>query len=85
MRRIIKHMSGIKFTITIYGDPLSPEDEQFIKTFNDPIYFNERECYHWMFDQRMPSGRFLENITLTNALRNAKAKVFAKENEKDGK
>ena len=75
-RKVIHHVSGIKFTISIEGDPLSVEDIDFIKTLADEIYFNDLECYHWMFDARLPSGRFLENIKFTNSLKNAHALVL---------
>lgn len=43
---------------------LSTEDVEFIKNYYPVIYWNDVECKHWAFDTKLPSGRWLENITL---------------------
>ena len=42
--------------------PLSAEDKEFIKVFAPVVYWSDTNCYHWAFDEKLPSGRWLENM-----------------------
>lgn len=37
--------------------PLSAEDKEFIKVFAPVVYWSDTNCYHWAFDEKLPSGR----------------------------
>ena len=65
----------MKIRINLHGAELSDPDRAFVQTFHGTIYHNDLECYHWMFDQKMPSGRWLENIRPANDMRTATAYV----------
>lgn len=45
-------------------DVITKEDYDFIRDLNPGIYFNDQTCVHWCFDERLPSGRWLENISV---------------------
>lgn len=51
-------------------------DVEFIKNFNPAIYHNDADCYLWAFDEKLPSGRWLENIRFSNDLKTATAMIF---------
>jgi hypothetical protein len=72
---VIQHVSGMKIKIELHDEELSAEDKAFISTFQDSIYCNDLTAQLWMFDQQMPSGRWLENIHPANDLRTAVAYV----------
>ena len=55
---------------------LEEMDVNFIKNFNPTIYHNDVGCYLWAFDEKLPSGRWLENIRFDNALKTATALIF---------
>mgnify|MGYP003593356811 CR=1 FL=1 len=66
-----------KWNITIKSDnDLSEEDKGFIQNYASSIYHNDITCKLWMFDTKLPSGRWLENISLNNELTVAKALVM---------
>ena len=54
----------------------------FVKEFDDCIYWNDLECYHWMLDKKIDipgyNDLWLENIELTNDLQNMKCLVVMK-------
>ena len=54
----------------------------FVKEFYDCIYLNDSECYHWMFDKKIDipgyNDLWLENIELSNDLKNMKCLVVMK-------
>lgn len=72
---VVQHVSGMKIKIELHDEELSAEDIAFIQTFHDSIYCNDLTAQLWMFDQQMPSGRWLENIHPANDLRTAVAYV----------
>lgn len=41
---------------------ITDEEREFIQNFDPVIYFNDLTCVHWCFDEKLPSGRYLENI-----------------------
>lgn len=43
---------------------MAAKDSEFLKNFDPVIYWNDVDCYYWGFDQRLPSGRWITNITL---------------------
>lgn len=55
---------------------LIQEDISFIESFNPPIYHNDLTCKLWAFDEKLPSGKWLENISFNHALTEAKALVL---------
>lgn len=52
------------------------KDVDFIKKFLPAIYHNDIECYLWAFDEKLPSGRWLENIRFSNDLTTATALIL---------
>jgi hypothetical protein len=78
-----KYYSNIHSTVihgctwTIYHDKkLCPEDAHFIASFDPAIFHNELECYLWAFDEKLPSGAWLEHIRFDNDLRSCTAFVY---------
>lgn len=55
---------------------LSKEDVKFIEEFNPTIYHNDIESYLWVFDTKLPSGRYLENIRFNNEITEAKGLIL---------
>ncbi|HCQ5967490.1 TPA: hypothetical protein ACVT6Z_001439 [Clostridioides difficile] len=55
---------------------LNKHDILFIENFNPPIYHNDIDCYLWSFDEKLPSGAWLENIRFNNEITEAKALVL---------
>lgn len=43
---------------------MAVKDAEFLRNFDPVIYWNDVGCYYWGFDQRLPSGRWITNITL---------------------
>jgi len=65
-----------ELTWKIKAAGLTTEEITFIKTFNPSVFCNDLTGSLWAFDTKMPSGRWLENISLSNDLRNATAAVY---------
>lgn len=55
---------------------LNKHDILFIENFNPQIYHNNVDCYLWSFDEKLPSGAWLENIRFNNEITKAKALVL---------
>lgn len=55
---------------------LNQQDINFIKQFNPCIYHNDLTSKLWTFDIKLPSGKWLENITFNNELTMAKALIL---------
>lgn len=55
---------------------LDQKDVDFIKNFAPAIYHNDVECYLWAFDEKLPSGRWLENIRFSNDFTSATALIL---------
>lgn len=55
---------------------LDNNDVDFIKNFAPAIYHNDAECYLWAFDEKLPSGRWLENIRFSNDFTSATALIL---------
>lgn len=55
---------------------LSAEDREFIKAFAPVVYWSDTNCYHWAFDEKLPSGRWLENMKFTEDLKTVKALIL---------
>jgi hypothetical protein len=72
----IKHVSGMEIKVRNEGAELSEADRAFIAGFEDTIFCNDLTGKLWMFDRKMPSGRWLENTYPANDLRTATALVF---------
>lgn len=69
----LTHVSGIRFTIENHGAELSEADRSDIASFEDSISHNDLTCKLTMWDRQLPSGRWLENIKLSNDLHTARA------------
>lgn len=59
--------------------PIQENDRAFIEAFNPTVYYNDLECYVWAFDEKLPSGAWLENIRFSGDMRTATAHIYAKE------
>ena len=55
---------------------LEEKDVDFIKNFSPAIYHNDVDCYLWAFDEKLPSGRWLENIRFDGAITTETALVI---------
>lgn len=55
---------------------LNKDDIYFIENFNPTIYHNDQTCKLWCFDEKLPSGLWLENITFNNEITVAKALIL---------
>ena len=67
--------SGLKWRVNNKTE-LSNEDISFIESFNPQIYHNDLTCKLWSFDEKLPSGKWLENISFNHSLTSAKALVL---------
>jgi hypothetical protein len=75
----MKILSNIKNNLTwniSNKSELKEEDKIFIENFYPQIYHNDLTCKLWSFDEKLPSGKWLENIVFNNELTNAKALVL---------
>nr|DAG80944.1 MAG TPA: hypothetical protein [Caudoviricetes sp.] len=55
---------------------LSEADRDFIAFFSPAAFFNDVICYHWAYDTKLPSGRWLENMSFSEDLKTIKALVL---------
>lgn len=55
---------------------LSKKDISFIESLSINIYHNDLTCKLWAFDEKLPSGKWLENISFNNELTEVKALVL---------
>ena len=51
-------------------------DINFIKSFSLVVYWSDDRCCHWAFDEKLPSGKWLENMEVNNELTEIKAIVL---------
>ena len=72
---IESNIKGVVWEIEIKSK-LSDEDKQFIREFNPSIYFDNISCQHYALDVKLPSGRWLENISFNNEISIAAALVL---------
>ena len=72
--RTVEHLTGMVFQITT-TEPISWEDRKFIRRLAVTIYCNDLTGKLWCFDQKMPSGKWLENIEPSNDLKTATAMI----------
>lgn len=56
--------------------PLSEADRDFLIEFDPPIFFNDINCFYWSYDKKLPSGRYLENMSFSEDLKTIKALVL---------
>lgn len=66
----------LTWKINIKANPLTAEEIDFIKNFNPAVFSNDQTGTLWAFDTKMPSGRWLENITFSGDLTNAVAAIY---------
>ena len=71
----IKSIFNIEWDIK-NGSGLSKEDVSFIKNYNAGIFHNDLTGKLWSFDTKLPSGKWMENISFNNSLTKAKALVL---------
>ena len=74
----ITRNSGTTIQIRTEGEPLCQEDADYIKNMPFIIFFNECDLYYWSSDERLPSGRWLENIRWEDGLSNVMAYIGPK-------
>ena len=55
---------------------LSEDDRDFIEILSQVVFFNDVSCYHWAYDTKLPSGRWLENMNFSEDLKTIKALVL---------
>jgi hypothetical protein len=70
-----KSSNGLKWKVNNRTE-LSNEDISFIESFNPSVYHNDLTCKLWAYDEKLPSGKWLENISFNNSLTEAKALVL---------
>lgn len=71
---VIQNNFGCTWRISGVGQ-ISAEDAAFIRAFDPPLYHNDISCYIWAFDTKLPSGRWLENIRVSNDLKTVQARI----------
>ena len=72
----IKSMINEGLTWNISADNVSNDERSFMEQFNPNIYHNDQTCRLWAFDEKMPSGRWLENITFNNEMTTAEVTIL---------
>lgn len=50
-------------------EEMQKKDEEFLRDFSPAIYWNDAGCYHWAFDARLPSGRYVTDIRFDKNLK----------------
>lgn len=73
--QIKSKISDVTFFIDCTSS-LSKKDKGFIAELNLKIFHNDQTCVLWAFDTRLPSGKWLENITFNNELTKANALII---------
>ena len=73
--QIKSKISDVTFNIECTSS-LSKKDKGFIAELNLNIYHNDQTCILWAFDTKLPSGKWLENITFNNELTKATAYII---------
>ncbi len=70
------------YTLKVKGLILNRKIIKALKNYKFTIYWNDLECYHWMFDKKIDipgyNDLWLENIELSNDLQNMKCLVVMK-------
>ena len=41
-------------------------DMEFLRNYNPVLYWNDIECYHWIFAFKLPSGRWVDPQEITD-------------------
>ena len=59
---VVSNENGIPLKWTVDTDELSDEDKEFLKHFIPNTYFSDADAYEYAMDEKLPSGRWLENI-----------------------
>ena len=69
-------LNDVVWNIEVNNNNLNNEDINFIENFNPTIYHNDIDCKLWVFDTKLPSGRYLENIVFNNEITEAKGLIL---------
>lgn len=72
--KITSKLNGLIWNIKTNN--LSDEDIQFIENYNPTIYHNDTTCKLWAFDDKLPSGRWLENMIFNNEITECNALIL---------
>ena len=65
MRNIIKVNADSAMHWEIESaEKLTEKDIEFIENYYPVIFWNDVTCAYWAFDEKLPSGRYLENISM---------------------
>ena len=59
---VVSNENGIPLKWTVDTDELSVEDKEFLKHFIPNTYYSDADAYEYAMDEKLPSGRWLENI-----------------------
>ena len=59
---VVSNENGIPLKWTVDTDELSDEDKEFLKHFIPNTYYSDVDAYEYAMDEKLPSGRWLENI-----------------------
>lgn len=76
---MLKIQSGINQTMiwNIKTDlVLGKADIKFIKKLALDIFYNDLTGEYWAFDTKLPSGKWLENITFTNEMKEINTIIY---------
>lgn len=68
-------MTGLNWVIDA-KTPLCEADKDFIAFFDPVVFCNDISCYHWAYDEELPSSRWLENMSFSEDLKTIKALVL---------
>lgn len=59
---VVSNENGIPLKWTVDTDELSDEDKEFLRHFMPNTYYSDADAYEYAMDEKLPSGRWLENI-----------------------
>lgn len=71
----VNHTGGITVEISS-NKPLEKNDLEYIQNLNSTIYWSDDLLKNYIFDQKLPSGAWLENCNFNNDLTEAQALIF---------
>lgn len=55
---------------------LNKIDIEFIENFNPTIYHNDLTSKLWIYDEKLPSGLWLENVIFNNEITESKGLIL---------
>lgn len=73
-------ISKAVWKIKVKNSDLCDADIKFIENYNPAIFHNDLTGKLWAFDDKLPSGRWLENMEISNELDVVTALILQKKN-----